>query len=199
MATEQVRPTADLTNTWGSPVWSKINDNVLQGNAGNGTTAGRTNSNSTEQQCTCGTPANSGTCTAITAWIRAQCSGGNGDDIDVTVRIRVNGTWNSVGIVTFTSDAGYAWLSVTLSGLNIAMSSVSPAIGMALGGMHNGDTFACDVAYLDMTYTAAGANVTEPQVDRRTAPRGMNRGMNRGFARSIPRRFLPVPAMALGV
>lgn len=156
MATEIMRPTGDITTTWGNPTWSKINDNVLQPSAGDGITAGRVNTESTESVVSFGTPIGVGTVTSITVWWYFNCEL---DDFAIEARVKTNGIWSSPQITgrANSSTGAYIWESLTWSGLSVSTSSLSLQVGQQPDiSFAHGDRLNCDVMYAIITYTPSG-------------------------------------------
>ena len=166
MAVDQIRSNGNNNTLWYDYDYTKIDDNVVQPNAGDGLAASALNSeedpvwndNGVRQQWDMSS-LTVASFSSITLWVRAKGSLGT-ETLDLDVNI--GGSWQGASQKSLTPSNVYGWYSVTYNGtwtqeqLNGLIVGLTPNNISAIGATVDVDVVYCDVTYVPVPPSAAG-------------------------------------------
>lgn len=163
--TVRVRPSVAVSAVWQDSDATKIDDSVTQPTAGDGAYCYAAFDGigvppeEYVQQWNCGSPGDGGEIIGATLWLYLKFDS-NTDGTISLARVRLNSTWYTITLSGLPSGGSYGWASGTITGTYGSLTGSNPGIELTAGITTADAEVYLDVAYLELSYKAAGGSLT---------------------------------------
>jgi len=156
MADATIRPVSAGTGNWDVTTVANINEAITQpSTAGDGTYARHHGSSTKIQEWNLTAPSDAGTITGVVVWLRVSCE--EDGDNEMSVRIKVNGTWHSLSNSDGSVHDYNEWRQYTGTFSGGAMVGSAPVLEVTGAGTSSSSRGYLHNAYGLLAYTPAPA------------------------------------------